>query len=122
LGNNIGRLLVGVGIIVSLMYILGTMSWAWLPSASAGTDFAAIIPGLLIVFLGMASMGEARGSAAVIGTGAFTGMGVALLLYELDAAGVLVAGSFGTWTLYNIQFGCVVLGLLLGAFLYYKNR
>ncbi len=107
--------------VVAFLYILGTMSWGFLPSASASANMAGILPGLLIVFLGMATAGEVKRSPAVIGAMGALGLGLALLISELEAEGVIVAGSFGTWTVYNVQFMCIVCGLLLGGIIYFRR-
>lgn len=119
--NNVIRIAAGVIIVIALMYMIGTQNWAFLPSASASLAIAGVIPGLLIIFLGFGSVAEVKGSPAVIGSMAFVGIGFALLVSELDAVGVLVAGSFGTWTVFNVQFMCILGGLLIGAFMYYRR-
>lgn len=119
--DGVMGLLIAVVIVVALGYMIGMQSWSFLPSASAAGNLFTLLPGLMVVFFGLASMGASGRSPAVIGSGTFTGIGFALLLSELDAEGILVAGSFGMWTLYNLQMVCIVLGILFGAVLYFRR-
>lgn len=106
---------------MALLYIFNTYSIPML-SASAGPDWAGIVAGLLFTSLGLLSTAETKRGPAVVGSLTVTGIGFAILLGQLDAVGVLVAGSFGTWTLYNVQFAVIVACFLFGVVIYAEGR
>lgn len=119
--NSFLPILAILGTIVALLYIFNTYPLPMI-SASAGPDFIGIVAGLLFCSMGILSVYEVRGSPAIVGSLTITGVGFAILLGELSNVGVLTAAELGAWSLYNVQFGIIVVCFILGVILYARSR
>lgn len=97
---------------VSLYFIFTANVFPGIPAAT-GAAFGAVLPGLIVTSIAMLGVFQSRG---VMGAGAFCllGVGLALTLFELDAAGVINAAILLPFTLAQMQILVIILGFLLG--------
>lgn len=102
---------------VSLYYIFTTMAIPDIP-ATLGATFGTILPGLLVTGVAIAEAAWSRRGAAAMGGYCITGVGLALLLFELDTAGVLNAVMLAPATLAQVQVLVIVLGFVMGVVAY----
>jgi len=111
-------------ITISVLLVIGVINysgWAFLPSVSASQDLMSVLPGIMITFLGLGVASGVKRSPAMVGACAVAGLGLALLIDELNVAGILLVANMGGWTVYQIQVLVLVASFLFGAIVYYKN-
>ena len=102
---------------VALYYVFTTVAIPNMP-ATLGATFGVILPGLLITGVAIVEAAWARNGMGAMGGYAITGVGLALLLYELTTAGMVSAAMLAPATLEQIQTCIIVLGFIMGVVAY----
>jgi hypothetical protein len=102
---------------VSLYWIFTTMAFPGIP-ATLGATFGTILPGLLVAGLAMITAISMRSGPAAMGAYTVTGLGLALLVFELNAAGVLTNAMLLPATVAQVQVLIIVVGFVVGIIAY----
>ncbi len=102
---------------VSLYYIFTTMAIPDMP-VDLGATFGTILPGLLLTGVAMVEAAWVKRGPGAMGAFCVSGVGLALLLYELDVAGVVNAAMLAPATLAQVQALLIVLGFIMGVVAY----
>jgi len=102
---------------VALYYVFTTMSIPEIPT-SIGATFGIILPGLLIMGVAVVEAAWAKNGVGAMGGYTVMGVGLALLLYELNVAGMVSAAMLAPATLEQVQTLVIVLGLIIGVVAY----
>lgn len=116
-GNNLIVYAAVLGTVVSLYYVFTTMTIPEIP-ASLGATFGTILPGLLITGVAIIEAALVRSGPGAMGAFCVTGVGLAILLSELDTAGVINAAMLAPATLAQVQALIIILGLVMGIVAY----
>ena len=102
---------------VALYYVFTTMSIPEIPTG-IGATFGIILPGLLIMGVAVVEAAWAKNGVGAMGGYTVMGVGLALLLYELNVAGMVSAAMLAPATLEQVQTLVIVLGLIIGVVAY----
>ena len=102
---------------VAFYYVFTTMSIPEIPT-SIGATFGIILPGLLIMGVAVVEAAWAKNGVGAMGGYTVMGVGLALLLYELNVAGMVSAAMLAPATLEQVQTLVIVLGLIIGVVAY----
>ena len=102
---------------VAFYYVFTTMSIPEIPT-SIGATFGIILPGLLIMGVAVVEAAWAKNGVGAMGGYTVMGVGLALLLYELNVAGIVSAAMLAPATLEQVQTLVIVLGLIIGVVAY----
>lgn len=99
--------------LVVLVYVLSTATIPGI-SPTLGANLLSILPGLLVTILGMFSFRETIGRVSAPGAAAVVGLGLAVLLSEMNTSGMITAAMLAPATLIQFQGVVFVASLLLG--------
>jgi len=102
---------------VAFYYVFTTMSIPEIPTG-IGATFGIILPGLLIMGVAVVEAAWAKNGVGAMGGYTVMGVGLALLLYELNVAGMVSAAMLAPATLEQVQTLVIVLGLIIGVVAY----
>jgi len=102
---------------VAFYYVFTTMSIPEIPTG-IGATFGIILPGLLIMGVAVVEAAWAKNGVGAMGGYTVMGVGLALLLYELNVAGMVSAAMLAPATLEQVQTLIIVLGLIIGVVAY----
>lgn len=103
--------------VIALYYIFTTMAIPEIP-ASLGATFGTIFPGLMITGFFIVEVMYTKNGAGAMGGMTIAGVGLALLLSELNTAGVLTAAMLAPASLASVQVLVIVLGFIMGVVAY----
>lgn len=115
-GVKLAPILGLTGVVVVFLYVFNTMPIPGM-SASIGPYFTALIPGLLLTFMGMVTAAETRSGPAMAGCFTVTGVGLAIILGAAHGAGMVSDAMLLPATLEQYQAIIIILSLLVGAFI-----
>jgi hypothetical protein len=102
---------------VSLYYIFTISAFPGIP-ATLGATFGTILPGLLIGGFAIVIAVREKSGPAAMGAYTVTGLGLALLVFELNAAGVLTNAMLLPATVAQVQALIIVVGFIVGIIAY----
>ena len=106
-----------VGTLVAFLYIFTTMPIPMIDPA-IGAHFAAVFPGLLISFFGVITSVEVKNGPGIIGCFTVTGVGLAILLSELNTDGMVTDAMLLPATLLQVQFLVILAAMIMGVLMY----
>jgi hypothetical protein len=89
--------------------------------ADVGAGLLLVLPGLLIVVIGVLFTVGMSGQFSVIGYGAL-GVGLAILLQEMYDGGIIVDAMLGGASIAQYEMIIVILGVVLGGVAYASKR
>lgn len=110
--NDLVFALAVMGSAVGLYFVFTANVFPGIPAAM-GAAFGEVLPGLIVTALAMLGAVKTSGGAAA-GSYCVLGVGLALTLFELNAAGVINAAMLAPATLEQVQMLTIILGFLLG--------
>jgi hypothetical protein len=105
------------GSAVGLYYVFTANVFPGIPAA-VGDAFSYVLPGLIVTSLAALGAIQSRGGITAAGSFCLVGVGLALILYELDAAAVINAAMLAPATLEQVQVLVIITGFILGVVAY----
>lgn len=106
-----------VAILIVTVMFLGDYAPSLGISSSLTDMFIQVIPGVFITLLGLVGASKARG-ASIVGSFMAIGVGLALLLGEMNTAGILTEWILSGVTLIQVQGIVIIFTIIFGGAIY----
>lgn len=118
--RRVNDLMIALAVAVSAASLYFIFLKVTIPGMPAGlaAAFGTVLPGLIVTGLAILEAINVRGGIMAAGSYTVMGIGLALTLFELNAAGVINAAMLAPATLEQIQILIIVIGFLLGVAAY----